>query len=88
MPKKQKLEILFTGAELKPLVKVGGLGDVMGSLPKALNRLGVTVKIIIPFYGMIDKKLYKTSLVKKNIPIEVENIKDKFEKNKLISHYK
>ena len=79
MPKKQKLEILFTGAELKPLVKVGGLGDVMGSLPKALNRLGVTVKIIIPFYGMIDKKLYKATLVKKNISIQVEDFEDKFD---------
>lgn len=79
MPKKQKIEVLFTGAELKPLVKVGGLGDVMGSLPKALSRLGVRVKIIIPFYGMIDKKIYKATLVKKNIPIEIENVKDKFD---------
>jgi len=44
------LRVLFAASELTPLAKVGGLGDVIGSLPQALVQKGVSVKIIIPKY--------------------------------------
>src|SRR3989344_377014 len=44
------LRVLFAASELTPLAKVGGLGDVIGSLPQALAQKGVSVKIIIPKY--------------------------------------
>ncbi|PIR06621.1 MAG: starch synthase [Candidatus Komeilibacteria bacterium CG11_big_fil_rev_8_21_14_0_20_36_20] len=72
MSAKNKLQVLFAGAELAPLVKAGGLGDVMGSLPQALAKLGVTIKVIIPFYGLINKAKYKIRLAKKNISFEIE----------------
>src|SRR5439155_3049311 len=48
------LNVLSLAAEAAPLVKVGGLGDVAGSLPRALAALGHDIRVAIPGYGAID----------------------------------
>ena len=49
-----KLKILFVASEVGPFIKSGGLGDVAGSLPKALSKLGVDVRVVLPKHGTID----------------------------------
>lgn len=42
------MRVLFAATEISPFVKVGGLGDFAGSLPKALRSIGVDARIAIP----------------------------------------
>ena len=52
------MKVLFIAAEAAPFVKVGGLGDVIGSLPKALQDEGVEARVILPLYASIDREKY------------------------------
>jgi starch synthase len=47
------MNVLFVVAEMAPLAKVGGVGDVGGSLPRALRRLGLDVRVALPYYRSI-----------------------------------
>ncbi len=48
------MKVLLASAEALPFAKVGGLADVVGSLPGALRRLGVDARVMLPGYGFID----------------------------------
>lgn len=50
------MKILYVAAEAVPFAKTGGLADVAGSLPKALEADGVDVRVIMPKYGKIPKE--------------------------------
>jgi starch synthase len=44
------MDILHVSAECYPVAKAGGLGDVVGALPKYMNDLGHTAKVVMPMY--------------------------------------
>jgi len=54
MKEQKPLKVLMLSAEVVPFAKVGGLADVAGSLPKALQQLGHDVRVAMPRYGRID----------------------------------
>ena len=52
-----ELKVLSVASEIFPLVKTGGLADVVGALPAALAREGVEIRTVVPGYPAILAKL-------------------------------
>ena len=50
------LKVLYVASEAVPFIKTGGLADVAGSLPKALKKQGVDVRVVMPKYGKIARE--------------------------------
>ena len=53
--------ILFAASECVPFVKTGGLADVVGALPKSLDKDKYDVRVVIPDYTSIPQK-YRSRL--------------------------
>lgn len=59
------IHVAYLAVEADPLIKVGGLGDVAGSLPRALNDLSpqqiqghaLDVRLFLPFHGSLRSKI-------------------------------
>ena len=69
------MKVLFAASEAHPFIKVGGLGDVAYALPKALRKLGIDARVIIPKYGSIADHLRKSmnTLATFNVPVGWRN---------------
>ena len=55
------MKVLFVASEAAPFIKTGGLADVMGALPKALQALGVEPALVIPNYEGVGEA-YKNAM--------------------------
>lgn len=51
------LSVLFVAAESTPFVKTGGLGDVINDLSRNLVKSGVSVTVMMPYYGFLKDKI-------------------------------
>ncbi|MDD2190173.1 MAG: glycogen synthase GlgA [Eubacteriales bacterium] len=59
------MNILFISTEAEPFAKSGGLGDVIGSLPRELNKLGADARVMLPLYkGIRDNFKDSMKLIK------------------------
>lgn len=76
--KTKPIKILFLTAEIAPLAKVGGLGDVLGALPKAIGKDKAEIRMCLPFYGSIDAKKTTVKLLAENLKIPVYGKQQKF----------
>jgi starch synthase len=54
------MQVLFVASECAPLVKTGGLADVVAALPKALAARGVTARVMLPGYPAVMAALAST----------------------------
>ena len=63
------MKILLASSEVYPFAKTGGLADVAGALPKALKKLGVDVRVILPKYKGIEDRF---SVRYKNYPVSCQ----------------
>lgn len=81
-----KVKVLFAGAEAYPFYKVGGLGDVLGSLPKALSQEGVNTHVVIPLTTSVS--INSNTHGQDIISSPVGDFDDKWiEKNSVIFHF-
>jgi len=60
----QTINVLFLAAEAEPFVKVGGLGDVAGTLPRALHALSndeikLDVRLVLPQHSVVKAETLK-----------------------------
>lgn len=64
------MRILIAASEATPLAKTGGLADVAGALPSALQGLGCEVSLVIPAYRQALENAGKPAMVTKGIPVK------------------
>jgi len=67
------LKILCLAAEIVPFAKVGGLADVVGALPKALQAFGHDVRLAMPRYKQVDPERFALEPVLNDLTVKMSN---------------
>ncbi len=73
MSDEKPLKILILAAEVVPFVKVGGLADVVGALPKSLQALAHDVRVAMPRYGQIDPERFSLYTTIDSLTVPMSN---------------
>ena len=63
------MRVAILTSEAVPFAKTGGLADVSGALPKALNELDADACLVLPLYEQIDRRLLTDELIE-DVPVE------------------
>jgi starch synthase len=61
-------KVLHVASEMAPLAKEGGLGDVIGSLPKAMKRKGIDARVILPAFPGVMENVKKHGYASSALP--------------------
>src|SRR5947209_10349310 len=75
MQYEQPLKILILAAEIVPFIKVGGLADVVGALPKSLQALGHDVRLAMPRYGQVDPARFNLHPLLDSVSVNMSNFR-------------
>jgi starch synthase len=65
------LKVLLVSPEVVPFAKTGGLADVTGSLPQALKRIGCDVRVVMPFYRVVQRAEFKYKALLEDIEVSL-----------------
>jgi starch synthase len=65
----QPMRVALLSSEVVPFAKTGGLADVAGALPKALAKLDVDARVILPLYQQIDRSLLSEDVIA-DVPVQ------------------
>ncbi len=65
------MRVLFAASEAHPFIKSGGLGDVMGALPKELRNLDIDARVIIPRYKNIRQDFFNDMVYIRSFNVRV-----------------
>ena len=69
----ESLRVWFLASEVAPFAKTGGLADVAGSLPQALKKVGVDVRVGVPFYRMAKEENFPTRKAAAGLEVSLGN---------------
>jgi len=61
------MKVVFCSSEVFSFAKTGGLADVCGSLPIALEKIGIEVAIVLPGYRCITQAGYPMEQITENL---------------------
>ncbi|MDD5496351.1 MAG: glycogen synthase GlgA [Candidatus Omnitrophica bacterium] len=78
----EKLKVLFASSEVVPFAKTGGLADVAGSLPIALEKQGVDARVIMPRYASV-KERGNEAKIGKNVKVYFVKNDEYFKRSEL-----
>lgn len=63
------MRVALLSSEVAPFAKTGGLADVAGALPKALQQHGTDAIVVLPYYDQIDRGFLSDKAID-NVPVE------------------
>ncbi len=65
------MEVVFVASEMVPFATTGGLGDVIGSLPREIAKLGHRVSVFLPKYKKISQRGFALEVIAEEISVPI-----------------